>query len=67
MIAGKNVETDMIDKQGVIAALKNVHEPKLKKDLVELGMIRNVLVDGGRVKTHSGTHHPALSIKKQHG
>lgn len=40
----------MIDKQGVIEALKRVHEPKLKKNLVELGMIRNVLVEDGNVK-----------------
>ncbi len=40
----------MIDKQGVLEALKKVHEPKLKKDLVELGMIRNLIVEEGNVK-----------------
>lgn len=40
----------MIDKQGVLEALKKVHEPKLKKDLVELGMIRNVMIEEGNVE-----------------
>ncbi len=40
----------MIDKQEVLEALKKVHEPKLKKDLVELGMIRNLIVEEGNVK-----------------
>ena len=40
----------MIDKQGVLEALKKVHEPKLKKDLVELGMIRDLMVEDGNVK-----------------
>lgn len=40
----------MIKKQEVLEALKKVHEPKLKKDLVELGMIRNIMIDEGNIK-----------------
>jgi len=40
----------MTNKQGVLEALKKVHEPKLKKDLVELGMIRDLTVEEGNVK-----------------
>lgn len=40
----------MIKKQEVLEALKKVHEPKLKKDLVELGMIRTIMIDEGNIK-----------------
>ncbi len=40
----------MIDKQEVFEALKKVHEPKLKKDLVELGMIKDLIVEEENVK-----------------
>lgn len=46
----KNAEVDMIEKPEVIEVLKKIHEPKLKKDLVELGMIRNLMIDGENVK-----------------
>ena len=40
----------MIDEQNVMNVLKNVQEPELKKDLVELGMIKNVTITDGKVK-----------------
>ena len=39
----------MITKEQVIAALSNVEEPDLKKDLVTLGMIKDVAIDGKKV------------------
>ena len=44
------MEAAMTDKQGVLEALKKIHEPKLKKDLVELGMIRDIRIENGDVK-----------------
>ena len=40
----------MIGKPEILEVLKKIHEPKLKKDLVELGMIRNLMVEEGNVK-----------------
>ena len=39
----------MIDEQKVREALQSVREPKLKKNLVELGMIKNVTVEAEKV------------------
>ncbi|MCK5232285.1 MAG: Mrp/NBP35 family ATP-binding protein [Desulfobulbaceae bacterium] len=39
----------MIDEQKVREALQSVREPKLKKNLVELGMIKNVMVEAEKV------------------
>ena len=33
----------------VLSALKQVHDPDLKRDIVSLGMIRDVKIEGGRV------------------
>jgi len=39
-----------ITKESVLAALSKVQEPELYKDLVALNMIRDVEIDGGKVK-----------------
>ena len=39
----------MITPEAVLAALGTVNDPDLHRDLVTLGMIENVAVDGGRV------------------
>lgn len=39
----------MIDEQSVMNALKHVQDPELKKNLVELGMIRNPIIDKGNI------------------
>jgi len=36
-------------KDGVLAALSKVQEPELHQDLVSLGMIKNLAIDGGQV------------------
>ncbi len=39
----------MVTEKEVINALKGVNDPELKKDLVSLGMIKDVIVEGGTV------------------
>ena len=39
----------MISEQQVREAVKVVQDPELKKSLVDLGMIRNISVEDGRV------------------
>ena len=39
----------MLDTQSVLEILRPVQDPELQKSLVELNMIRNVTVDGGKV------------------
>ena len=39
----------MPTKESVLAALKTCIEPELFKDIVSLGMVKNLTVDGGKV------------------
>lgn len=39
-----------LTQTGILAALSTVQEPELHKDLVSLNMIRDLVIDGGRVK-----------------
>src|SRR5512141_735194 len=39
----------MLDTQGALAALRNVKEPELRRDLVALGMVKDVAVNGTSV------------------
>ncbi len=46
---GRNAEVNMPDKQKVLNALKEVQDPHLKRNLVDLGMIKDLTVDKGEV------------------
>jgi len=39
----------MLDEQRILEAIKVVQDPELQKSLVELGMIRDIHVQKGRV------------------
>ena len=40
----------MIDRERVLAVLREVHAPELHRSIVDLGMVGDVEVDGGRVR-----------------
>jgi ATP-binding protein involved in chromosome partitioning len=40
----------MISKEQVLSALSNVDDPDLKKDIVTLGMVENLIIDGSKVQ-----------------
>lgn len=40
----------MIDRERVVAALREVHDPELHRSIVDLGMVGTVEVNGGRVR-----------------
>lgn len=52
-----------ITKQQVLDALSNVEEPDLKKDLVTLNMIRDVVIEGKRVSFTVVLTTPACPLK----
>jgi ATP-binding protein involved in chromosome partitioning len=52
-----------ISKEAVIAALRTVEDPDLKRDLVSLGMIHDVVVDGGKVSLRVELTTPACPLK----
>ncbi len=55
--------TNKITKEQVIAALSNVQEPELHKDLVTLNMIRDLEIDGDRVSFTVMLTTPACPLK----
>ncbi|MBK0381343.1 Mrp/NBP35 family ATP-binding protein [Pedobacter sp. SD-b] len=52
-----------ISKENILAALKNVEDPDLKKDLVTLGMIENLSIDGNKVSFYVVLTTPACPLK----
>ncbi|MEM6327126.1 MAG: Mrp/NBP35 family ATP-binding protein [Bacteroidota bacterium] len=53
-----------VSPDAVLAALATVEEPDLKKDLVSLGMIRDLVVDGSRVTFTVVLTTPACPLKE---
>lgn len=54
----------MITKEQVLQALSNVEEPDLKKDLVTLNMIKDIVVDGIKVSFTVVLTTPACPLKE---
>ena len=54
----------MVDNQTVLEALRPVQDPELQKSLVELNMIRNVVVDGGKVSFTLVLTTPACPLRE---
>ena len=54
----------MITKEAVMAALSNVQEPDLGKDLVTLNMVQNVAIDGKNVSFTVVLTTPACPLKE---
>jgi ATP-binding protein involved in chromosome partitioning len=53
------------ESQAVLAALSQVQEPELHRDLVSLGMIKDLAVDGGRVEFTIELTTPACPLRDQ--
>jgi len=49
----------------VMARLKTVNDPELHRDIVTLGMVKEVRIDGGRVHVHVELTTPACPLKEQ--
>ncbi len=52
-----------LDEQTVLSALRTVHDPDLRQDLVTLGMIRDLAIDGDRVSLRVVLTTPACPLK----
>jgi ATP-binding protein involved in chromosome partitioning len=53
------------DRDGVLAALKVVVDPDLRRDIVSLGFVKNVAIDTGRVAFTIELTTPACPVKDQ--
>ncbi|MGF1588355.1 MAG: Mrp/NBP35 family ATP-binding protein [Pleurocapsa sp.] len=54
----------MLDTQSILEVLRPVQDPELHKSLVELNMIRNVTVDGGKVNFTLVLTTPACPLRE---
>jgi ATP-binding protein involved in chromosome partitioning len=54
----------LITKENILAALKNVEDPDLKKDLVTLNMIEDLIIDGIKVSFTVVLTTPACPMKE---
>ena len=52
-------------KEDVLSALANVIEPDLKKDIVSLGLVKDIQVDGKKIKFSVEISNPAMHSKKR--
>ncbi len=55
----------MVSENGVLEALKVVKDPDLHQDIVTLGFIKNLRIDGGRVAFTIELTTPACPVKEQ--
>jgi len=54
----------MLDSKSVLEVLRPVQDPELQKSLVDLNMIRNVVVDGGKVSFTLVLTTPACPLRE---
>jgi ATP-binding protein involved in chromosome partitioning len=52
-------------REAILAALKVVVDPDLKRDIVTLGFVKNLVIDGGRVSFTIELTTPACPVKDQ--
>jgi len=63
-IWGKDKDSSVTEEK-VLDALKRVQDPDLRKDIVSLGFIRNLKIDGGNVAFDLNLTTPACPVKDQ--
>ena len=54
-----------ITEEAILAALSRIIEPDLKKDIVELDLVRDVTVDENTVHVHVEVSNPAMHSRKR--
>ncbi|GFP29071.1 ATP-binding protein involved in chromosome partitioning [Candidatus Hakubella thermalkaliphila] len=55
----------VLTEASVLEALKTVNDPELHKDLVSLGMVENIRLDGAKVAVKINLTTPACPLKGQ--
>ena len=53
------------DRELVMSALRTVQDPEIFKDIVTLNMVKDVQIDGGRVKVNVELTTPALGWRRE--
>src|SRR5437016_3129297 len=61
----KEDKNSALSEDHVLGVLKQVQDPDLRKDIVSLGFIRNLKIDGGKVSFDLNLTTPACPVKDQ--
>src|SRR5437773_1879231 len=61
----KDEKNSAVTEDQILSALKQVQDPDLHKDIVSLGFIRNLKIDGGKVSFDLNLTTPACPVKDQ--
>ncbi len=61
----KDEKNSAVTEDQILSALKQVQDPDLRKDIVWLGFIRNLKIDGGKVSFDLNLTTPACPVKDQ--
>ncbi|OLD42000.1 MAG: hypothetical protein AUI83_20020, partial [Armatimonadetes bacterium 13_1_40CM_3_65_7] len=61
----KDEKASALTEDQILSALKQVQDPDLRKDIVSLGFIRNLKIDGGKVSFDLNLTTPACPVKDQ--
>ena len=54
-----------LSRDAIIEALKTVMDPELKRDLVSLGMIKEIAIDNGKISIGIELTTPACPLKER--
>ena len=54
-----------VTQDQVLAALKHVQDPDLHRDIVELGFVKNLIIDGGSIRFDVELTTPACPVKEE--
>jgi ATP-binding protein involved in chromosome partitioning len=57
---------ELIDESKVLAALRKVLDPDLKTDIVSLGMVKDLKVEGGASKLHPRAYNTRMPLQQGH-
>ncbi len=61
----KDERNSALTNEQILDILKRVHDPDLRKDIVSLGFIRNLKIEGGKVSFDLNLTTPACPVKDQ--
>lgn len=64
-MSSEDKTTGVVTEDQVTAALSKVDDPEIKRDLVSLGMVRNIVIDGGTVSFTIVLTTPACPLRAQ--
>jgi ATP-binding protein involved in chromosome partitioning len=64
-VALSMTQTASVDRDSIVAALSTVRDPELHRDIVSLGMVKDIEIEGGQVSLEVELTTPACPLKDE--